>query len=427
MPEYDVVVIGAGFAGLVAARDLSEAGASVILLEATDRIGGRTEFRRFAGTDELVEFGGTWFDANVQTPIRDELNRYGIPLGAMSDYRTVRWFTGGELRAGLPTDRFGAGELERIVVEAAIAGRSLEHAPPEAIAAYDRMSIVDWLDQLGVSAAARDFALGWTTLMTGADPALVSVLGLIGTVGHHGAFYGFFADLANLIPSGTASLANAIASDIRGDILLNTPVRSIRQTESGVIVTHVGGAVEASHCVAAIPVNTLTGIAFDPPLPEQTWQFAKHGHVCLMTKLWMLATGVPDRMLAAGWQTPFYWLAAERQVGDAQLVVAFALQGAIDPADHAEVEAALRVYAPDAALLAVDSHDWVGDPYARGGWLVPPMGWHSQGARALLAAPHGRIHPAGSDVAPEHGGWIAGAIASGRHVADQLIERIPPR
>jgi hypothetical protein len=136
-----------------------------------------------------------------------------------------------------------------------------------------------------------------------------------------------------------------------------------------------------------------------------------------MTKVWMHATGVPRRMLAAGWQTPFYWLAADHETPEGQLVIAFALEGAIAPDDLPAVEAALRVYAPEARVLATRSHDWVGDPWARGGWMVRPPGWRDAQTQALLARPHQRVLMAGSDIAPEFSGWIAGAIASGRQAA----------
>jgi hypothetical protein len=142
-----------------------------------------------------------------------------------------------------------------------------------------------------------------------------------------------------------------------------------------------------------------------------------------MTKVWMLATGVPERMLAAGWETPFYWLAAERAIGDAQLVIAFALRGSVAASDPRALEDALRAYAPEARVLAAESHDWVNDPWARGGWMTEPVGWETSGIPALLAAPHGRILIAGSDVAPRFPGWIAGAIASGRATALEAERR----
>src|SRR3954466_4324134 len=94
----DAVVIGAGFAGLVAARDLGQQGLRVVVLEARDRVGGRTLCRPFAGTGRGVELGGAWFDAGYQTPMGEEADRYGIEIVPATAYENVRWFTGGQLR-----------------------------------------------------------------------------------------------------------------------------------------------------------------------------------------------------------------------------------------------------------------------------------------------------------------------------------------
>jgi monoamine oxidase len=421
----DVVVVGGGFAGLVAARDLRERGFQVVVLEARDRVGGRAYARPFAGTDQMVELGGAWFDADFHTPMCEEAERYGIGISAGMPCQEVRWFTGGQLRDGLPVDRADAAVLERIIVDAIIVGRSLRGASPERLRQYDAVSLASWLDDQQASPAVRDIIYGFASLMTGADPSIVPVLGALLTVADLGAFYRYFDELRHIVSTGTSSVAEAIAREIGEELHLNTRVHAVRQTAIGVVVTSDGGEFAAEYCVMAVPVNALGGIAFDPPLSQERTRFIEEGHVCRMTKIWMLATGVPEKVLGVGWQTPMYWLSAQKQVGDAQLIVAFALEGALDPTDCGAAERALRVYAPEARVHAVDSHDWLGDPYARGGWFVPPVGWFD--ARRVLAMPHGRVLMAGSDVAPEHAGWIAGAIASGRAAAAELAGRFDSR
>ena len=421
--SVDVVVIGAGFAGLVAARDLGQRNQAVLVLEARDRIGGRAYSRPFSGTVTPIELGGAWFDADWQTPLREEADRYGVEIAPATPYQTARWFTDGELREGLPVPRWQGGDLEKALFEVNLAARSMAAATDEEIQSHD-IPFSAWLTRLDIQPATRDFIYGWACLMTGAHPDRFSALGTLQLVAHHGSAYAFYADMKHVIAHGTATLAEAIADDVSGDIRLETPVTAIRQTEAGVSVTTAHGAVDARLAILAVPISAMGQIAFDPPFEPDRQQIIETGTICTMNKVWMLAAGVPDRMLGAGWGTPFYWLAAERRVDDAQLVVAFALAGTIDPSDTATLEQALRVYAPEARVLAAESHDWVGDPWSRGGWMVGPAGSATARKRDSNGQPHGRLLVAGSDVATQFPGWIAGAIVSGRAAALEVIERL---
>jgi monoamine oxidase len=83
-----------------------------------------------------------------------------------------------------------------------------------------------------------------------------------------------------------------------------------------------------------------------------------------------------------------------------------------------------RDYAPEAKVLAVISHDWTNDRWARGGWMSEPPLWVVDGILDSIATPHGRIIMAGADIATVYPGWITGAINSG-HVAAQEAEQRP--
>jgi monoamine oxidase len=409
----DVIVVGGGLAGLVAARDLREAGLRVRVLEARERFGGRVWAAPFAGSGRLVELGGGWFDSRLQRPLRGEAERYGVRVVAAPSYGSARWHTAGVLRSGFPVPPDAGGDLERVIVAISAAGRAWTSE------AREDVSVAEWLARLAPHPATRDFVYGWCGLMSGAGMDVTPVSALLGLVAETGAAYALFSDLAEVFADGTNALTEAIAADLGCPAELERPVVAVTQDGDGVAVrTADGESMRAAACVLAVPINVLPHIALDPPLDADVHQALTAGHACRVTKIWMLATGVPDRMLAAGWDTPLHWLAVqapavETSRGEAQLVVGFAVDGALDAADTPAVEAALRAYAPHARVLATDSHDWNADPWARGGWLNTPVGWATRGIVERLTTPHGRVFLAGSDVALEHPGWIAGAVASG--------------
>jgi len=147
--EPDVIVAGAGLAGLRAARDLADAGRSVLVLEARDRPGGRTWTRPFAGSGPMVEIGGSWF-APGHDEVHTELARYGLTTRTYDAPSAVRWRTGGELRDGLPVPFAELGELDAALV--ASAGDAAAHRAGT-LGERGSLSCAEYLRQLGAPSA----------------------------------------------------------------------------------------------------------------------------------------------------------------------------------------------------------------------------------------------------------------------------------
>jgi monoamine oxidase len=111
--DYEAIVIGGGFGGLTAARDLHDAGHSVLVLEGRDRLGGRTWFKKYPGSGKSIEYGGTWVAPRWQPHIKAELERYSLPLiesptpseFAGSGSARSRWINAGSRISTSPSTR----------------------------------------------------------------------------------------------------------------------------------------------------------------------------------------------------------------------------------------------------------------------------------------------------------------------------------
>ena len=143
---YDVVVVGGGFAGCTAARELQQAGYRTVLLEARDRLGGRTWTSTFAG--KQVEMGGTWVHWH-QPYVWAELRRYGLEVTEATPPSRVGWLVGRELKQGPPEElwRIMADGTDRMCHDA----REWLERPHEPlfsdISAVDALSIQDRVDE----------------------------------------------------------------------------------------------------------------------------------------------------------------------------------------------------------------------------------------------------------------------------------------
>ena len=139
--EADVVVVGAGLAGLRAARDLAEAGQRVVVLEARDRVGGRGWTSTFPGTDLAIELGGSWY-TDEQREVAAEVERYGLPVRTFDPVTSTRWLVDGELRTGTlydEDDDASAAAWLRIEDDVAALAAGVEEP-------RFRLSLVDYLD-----------------------------------------------------------------------------------------------------------------------------------------------------------------------------------------------------------------------------------------------------------------------------------------
>ncbi len=416
MDGLDVIVIGGGFAGLRAARDLTDAGRTVVLLEARDRLGGRAWTRPFGGDGPPVEIGGTWFTPE-QAEIPHELERYGLETRTYAGPSRVRWRTGGQLRDLLPVPFEEIGELERAIVMVA---RDAERSREGTLGDVASLSCTEYVERLGVPAATSDFLKAWWVMIGGTHPDRGAVIDALQAIANHGGVSGLMTTLRFTPAAGWTALAEAIGADL--DVRRSAEVVAVRQVDDGV-EAHLadGSAVRGVVAVVALPVNVLPNVAFDPPLPAPTAE-AAGTNAGRAYKIWFRARGLPAASVAAGAGAGVDWIYADRDLGDGTvLALGFGYEDpSFDPRDDAHVEAALRALWPEAELVGYDLHDWNTDPHSLGTWPTATVG-QAELLTPERFPPHGRLYFAGADVAPYDAGWIEGAFLSGAAAAEWAL------
>ena len=413
-------MVGAGLAGLTAARELGRRGHRVVVFEGRDRIGGRAWTAPFAGID--VEMGGAYVHW-IQPHLWSELTRHGLGIAGTheNDRITLR-------------DDDGAVELEeRDFEDIAASFAALCHDAPsllpnpmvapegDEVRGADRLSARDRLDATAIPDRVRGFVDAMCSGMSSRPNDEVGYL----TIAKTFALASFDRDLmlaANAsfrIEGGTKALVDAIAADVSGKTRVGTPVEAISQDGRDVTVRTGEGESTASAVVVAVPVNTLGAIRFEPRLSATKTEAVQRGLGGLGVKVWAkLAGGSSDALISAPDRFPLTFVETAGPTADGgTLVVGFGPSAAALPlADPDLVAKAIEEMLPGAVVEEVGGHDWVDDPFSRGTWAAHrPDTW----IRWLpqIDRPEGRITFAGGDIARGWQGYLDGAIETGLRAA----------
>jgi monoamine oxidase len=455
---YDVVVIGGGFAGVSAARELRHAGLRTLLLEARSRLGGRTFTARIG--DEQFDLGGTWVHS-TQPHVFAEVNRYGLELvetpGAIPE--RLLWWDGERAReagvrewAPLLKEAFCAPE--GAVPEApmsvlkgyALLSRQMSEFHAGAAAAFprpfdpffsdawqeaDTLSVRDRLDQLSLSDSRRallEGVLGASAHGAFDQASLLEMLRWWSLSGYDLQRYSDSVARFRL-RDGTASLIDAMVEDGRPDVRLGTPVAQVVQDGSQVeVTTQRGERITARAVVAALPMNVLGKIRFTPQLHPDKLAASRERHAGAGIKLYARLRGeLPPLAIFAPESEPLSSVFTMSGSSHGTELVAFGTDPSrIDPHSAPAVQSFLRRFLPDVEVSDTVAYDWHLDPWSLGTWCVLRKGQMGKYLAALRAS-HGRVHFAGADWALGWRGFIDGAIESGTRVAQQVVAQLEVR
>lgn len=428
--RYDVIVIGGGFAGVSAARELGVAGRNVVVVEARDRLGGRTWLKQNALHGMTLEMGGTWIDPR-QPHVWAAAERYKLALGApVYGAMPSTWRAQGKLRhSRLPVIVDELGALERLIADLNHDSRRISFDKPigeQDVADLD-ISFAEYLAQRRLPPATRDVAAGFFQSFGSAPAAQVSALHLIRRIAAAGSVGEFIiSGASHPFQEGTAALINSMMNEAGNQVALSTPVRAVRQTEEGVVVTTANGTYEAEVAVLAVPANVMKSIDFQPALSAPKMALSREELACAGTKVWAAVHGVSKDFSGCGLGEglDMLWSEGTELEDGSMLMVAYGTDiAALDLSDRADVERAIRAFVPEAKVTGIASHDWRRDPFALETWAVFRPGQIMK-YDSDMRVPEGRIFFAGSHTAMRWPGFIDGAIESGIRAAKEATQRL---
>jgi monoamine oxidase len=422
----DLIVVGGGFAGVTAAREASLRGRSVLLLEARDRLGGRTWTAPWDGS--TIEYGGAWVHWH-QPHTWSEITRAGLRVEVSDNAEVAGWYVGSERRSGSIEERDEIAQRGwDLFVDGVREALPVPHDPTralDALARFDRQTIAERLGELSLSDEERDVL---TAELESLAHAPLGQAGAVSVLRWH-ALSGYSLELTQFtggrvtLVDGTRALLDAIAGAAEFERRLATPVAAIRQRGDRVEVeTRDGSGFAARAVIVAVPLNALGAIEFAPALPDDKLAAIGLGQASRGIKIFIRARGAELNQNSIRPGHPFGYLDTESVNGDgSQLMIGFGPDADhCDTADLAAVQGQLDEILPGYEVIDATAHNWLSDEFSRGTWAIHRPGWYEH-HHAAMQRPEGAVVFAGSDIANGWSGFIDGAIESGLRGASLAV------
>ncbi len=455
----DVAVVGAGFAGLTAARQIAHAGHSVVVVEARDRVGGRV-WNHHLGGGVVSERGGT-FVGPTQDRVLALANQLGLKKFPTFDNGENVFVDGGMRstysdQSPLGTAPPGLASAETIVNVERLDQMSTKvpvDAPWEAsnAADWEAYTLERWVEDNSKTPEFKKLVNVATRPIFGAEPRELSLLFVLfyiassGDEKNPGTFERNFDTRGGgqmwRIVGGSQSIAIRIAQQLGSRVVLDSPVRRIEQGRHGVTVVSDRITVSAKRAIVAVPPALAGRIEYEPLLPFQRDQLTQRYGQGTLTKV------------AAVYDRPFWRDAGlngtalsttgpvvatfDDSPPEASLTkgpgIVFGFVGGDDARKYATMSRAARqaavldqfvtFFGPNAKhAKAFFETSWSGEQWTRG----CPVGIPSTGALLAygpwLRQPVGRIHWAGTETSNYWNGYMDGAVRSGERAAGEALK-----
>jgi monoamine oxidase len=445
--DTDCCVVGAGFAGLTTALRLKQAGRTVVLLEARDRVGGRT-FTEVRSDGTWIDRGGAWIGPG-QDRIHALMTEFGVPsykqyndgeammIVGDKQYR----YSGTVPRSLSPWASLNLGtaflELSRMCKTIPLE----EPWNAKKAAEWDRISAGHWLDRRVRSRAARDMletAIGGTYTSETSEVSLLYVLHQMASGGGPSFVFDIEGGAQDSrIVGGMGAVYGPMVSEIGDSLHLSQPVRQIDQDDDGVTVRAREMTVRARRVVVAVPIAIASQILFDPMLPVDRSLLHQRMPTGSIYKINIVydepfwrADGLSGQSAAPGTAAPVTIDACTNTGSPGVMCVivegpiARGLCGLEPDARRTTVLGALAERFGAKANSPVDyiEQNWTTERYSGGGMIShAPPGVLTEFGPALRTQ-CGRIHWAGTESSAVMCGWVDGAIRSGERAAAEVMQ-----
>jgi monoamine oxidase len=426
--QTDVVVIGAGLAGLITARELSNRGHKVVVLEANDRAGGRLWTEERLG--QKLELGGNWLHW-TQPHVWAEVTRYGLEVSRGPRSEETYWLAGDEVRRGNLNDFMELIDpgMTRLL-EDTVKWLPRPDAPltnPD-LAEVDQYNLQEMLDKLDLSEDERNAnEAAWVGHFNAPLNQCAYVNALRWNAGSSGHWHLMHeASAIYRLKDGNDTLVNAIAGDMEAEIRLSAPVNAVRHTSGGATVFYADGQeIEAKKVVITLPQNVLHKLDVQPSLSEDKLAPSREKTASQGVKAWIRVKGPIKPFFAYSAQDKPLSVIRTEFVSDTDAVlVGFGADAnRIDVTDINQIQQAIKVWRDDLEVLEVTGHKWGEDPYAEETWLVQRPGQLTK-YHAAQQASEGALHFASGDIANIWAGFFDGAIESGLRVGRQVHKEL---
>jgi monoamine oxidase len=435
----DAVVIGAGISGLVAARNLVQAERDVIVLEASDRVGGRL-YSKTLSDGTAFDLGGQWLgpemwrvtnlvgELGLRTFTQATMGRMDLsaqPLAAMDKLTQAEW-------------AWFTAKLAWLVDQVNVERPS---DTPDA-AALDVMSVEEWKRTNLESEYLRHLFDQVVRTEYTIEPKDFSMLFLLYSIRSAGGF----EDLNDLeggnhtlrIKEGMQALCTRLAAQLGERVRLDCQAYEIEHNAKGVRVIAEGAIVNAKRAIIAIPPNQAQRIDFDPVLPRRRMKLMQRLEMGSVIKCF----AIYDR--------PFWRDRPIKAIDPDLLIFDHAMDASSDGEAHPAlvafiggddavfwsdrpVETRRRAVLENLALIYGDEalypreyfdHDWMTEAFIGGGYqCYAPPGVMTNGFEELRQ-PIGQLHFAGTETAVWYYGYVEGAMEAGERAALEVIKAL---